>query len=69
MPKPTIKDLQQDLHNAREIAHSFQERTHRAEGEVQERRKQIEELNRERNWLRQLCAEQSSAIAGYMRSR
>lgn len=31
--------------------------------------KKIDELNRDKNWLKQLCQEQSSSIAGYMRSR
>lgn len=31
--------------------------------------KKIDELNRDKQWLKQLCQEQSSSIAGYMRSR
>jgi chromosome segregation ATPase len=69
MPRPTIKALQHDLNNAKSCWQSYQQRNVQAERELADAKAANAELIRERNWLRQLCQEQSSSIAGYMRSR
>lgn len=69
MPKATIKALESALLSARQNAESYRVRNIQVEYELTQAKAMNAELVRERNWLRQLCQEQSSSIAGYMRSR
>ena len=69
MPKPTIKALESALLSAKQNAESYRIRIIQVERELTDAKAANAELVRERNWLRQLCQEQSSSIAGYMRSR
>lgn len=69
MPKLTIIGLTESLTSARSNAESYRLRNIHVERELADLRNINAELIRERNWLRQLCQEQSSSIANYMRSR
>ena len=69
MPKPTIKLLQAAYDNAQTNADSYRTRNIQAEKELELAKAKIEELLRDKQWLKQLCQEQSSSIAGIMRSR
>jgi len=69
MPRQTIKSLQAEIQNLIANCKSYRDRNTQVEYELKIAKEMNTELNRERNWLRQLCQEQSSSIAGYMRSR
>lgn len=71
--KPTlhqqIKFMEERLNKA--LAHEHWQTTeiNNLGASILERNQKIAELNRDKQWLKQLCQEQSSSIAGYMRSR
>ena len=69
MPKVTIKSLSDALDLAQKNVASYRCRNGHLEEELKIIKIKIEELTRDKRWLQQLCQEQSSSIAGYMRSR
>ncbi len=73
MPKPTkqaeIDRLTRRVNDLIELREGDRSARQVAENELASIKVAWQELVRERNWLRQLCQEQSSSIAGYMRSR
>lgn len=73
MPKPSMKSEIKRLED--EIA-AWQGRTWKADDslaianrQLTDMKRMIDDLVRDKQWLKQLCQEQSSSIAGYMRSR
>ncbi len=69
MPRPTIKALTAAYSGMQQNYESYRTRNIQAEKELELAKGKIEELTRDKNWLKQLCQEQSSSIAAYMRSR
>lgn len=74
--RPTIKGLQDRIKQLeQQVAHEQENNNYHVtqRKHVEDRLKLVaaenDALNRDKQWLKQLAAEQSSAIAGYMRSR
>jgi hypothetical protein len=69
MRKPTNKHLQEYLNKSYAETERLSKENHDLRDRLKLYASENESLRTDKNWLKQLCAEQSSTIASYMRSR
>lgn len=71
--KPTLKEQLQNVEERLNKALHHEEWQSREitslRNSLTEFKRLLDESNKDKQWLKQLCQEQSSSIAGYMRSR
>lgn len=69
MPKPTLKMFQESYRNAQASADSYRTRNIQVEKELELSKGKIVELERDKQWLKQLAQNATEALNAFMRNR